>query len=68
MPKEKEKFDKNKYNSEYSSKHYVRRSLSLKAEEDKDVIDVLDSKPSMTTYVKELIRADIAKNGRNENE
>lgn len=68
MAKEKEKFDKHKYNAEYTATHYVRRALRFKPDEDKDVLEKLDSQKSMSQYVRQLIRADIAKNGGNENE
>lgn len=65
MAKEKEKFDKIKYNAKYNAVHYVRREFKFKPEEDKDILEKLDSQKSMSQYVRELIRADIAKNADN---
>lgn len=61
MPKEKEKFDKIKYNAKYNAAHYVRREFKFKPDEDKDILEKLDSQKSMSQYVRQLIRADIAK-------
>lgn len=57
------KFDQNKYGQEYHAKYYTARNLKFKKDEDADVLAKLDSVPSKTDYVRQLIRADIKKSG-----
>ena len=61
MPKEKEKFDKHKYNDKYSNEHYTMVRLRFSKEKDVDVMGYLKSLPSMTDYVRQCVRRDIEK-------
>ena len=59
MEKKKAKFDRNKYNAEYTASHYVVRGFRFKPEEDKDVLDKLDEQKNKSQYIKRLIREDL---------
>ena len=59
MPKvSKKKMD---YSTKYSQEHYIRTTLKFKKSDDIDVINYLKSLPSMTDYVRQCVRRDIAK-------
>ena len=46
----------------YDQTHTKQVKLKLNRKTDKDILDKLDSVGSKQTYIKQLIRADIAKN------
>lgn len=46
----------------YDQAHTRQVKLKLNRRTDKDILDKLDSVGSKQTYIKQLIRADIAKN------
>lgn len=45
----------------WNAAHLKQMKINLNLETDKDIIDELDRQPSKQGYIKELIRADIAK-------
>ena len=63
--KEKPKaFDPVVYKNEYSKKNYKRVTFLLNKSKDKDVIAELETKKSMSEYLKMLVRSDIEKQGQ----
>lgn len=46
---------------QYDKEHRVRMSLSLGKDTDADIIEKLESVSKKQTYIKDLIRADIAR-------
>lgn len=48
----------------WRKKHYKRYEFLLRNDEDKNIIEWLESKPSKAQYVVELIREDIKKNSK----
>ncbi len=55
---EKEKFDFKKYNDEYKKNHYKRIMINIPLKDD-EVIDKLNSVPSKSSYIYQLIKDDI---------
>lgn len=63
MPKaKKEPFDQAAYTKEYAKENYTRVSVVLNKRHDSDIINHLDTKPSKSDYIKQLIREDIKNN------
>ncbi len=55
---EKEKFDYKKYNDEYKKNHYKRIMINIPLKDD-EVINKLNSVPSKSSYIYQLIKDDI---------
>ncbi len=55
---EKEKFDFKKYNDEYKKNHYKRIMINIPLKDD-EVINKLNSVPSKSSYIYQLIKDDI---------
>lgn len=56
------------YSTQYSAEHYTRVTLKFKKSEDTGILEFLKSQPSMTDYVRQCVKRDIAKMEGNENE
>ncbi len=54
----KEKFDFKKYNDEYKKNHYKRIMINIPLKDD-EVINKLNSVPSKSNYIYQLIKDDI---------
>lgn len=52
----KEKFNQQKYINKYMKKKYLRRTVLLDKERDKDIIEELQTKQNMNEYIKQCIR------------
>ena len=55
---------KRRANAKYDAAHTKQISMKLNTTTDADIIERLESVPAVQTYIKDLIRKDIA-NGRN---
>lgn len=55
------KFDQNKYSQAYNKVNYKAINLRINKTTEADVIDRLAQVDSPTAYIRELIRADIAR-------
>ena len=54
-----EKFDQTKYINEYIKNTYRRYTLKLRLDNDRDIINFIESKPNKNEYIKELIIKDM---------
>lgn len=57
--KEKPKFDQIAYNNEYNRKNYKRISVLLNKKTEAHIISFLETKKSMSDYIKSLIQKDM---------
>ena len=57
-------FDQTKYIEGYLKDNIKQVRVSLNKKHDADIIDWLGKQPSASGYIKQLIRTDMAKNGR----
>lgn len=57
-------FDQTKYIEGYLKSNIKQVRVSLNKKHDADIIDWLGKQPSASGYIKQLIRTDMAKNGR----
>lgn len=58
----------NKRSQKYRSTHIRQIKFDLSIEYDADILEYLDKLPNRTGYIKDLIRADIARKGPAQNE
>ena len=56
---QKEKFDQVAYNNEYNRENYKRISVLLSKKTEAHIISFLETKRSMSTYIKNLILKDM---------
>lgn len=61
MAKKKEISAQSRANIKYMAENMKQMKINLSKKYDQDIIDKLDNVPSKQGYIKELIRADIAK-------
>lgn len=61
MAKKKEISAQSRANIKYMAENMKQMKINLSKKYDQDIIDKLDSVPSKQGYIKDLIRADIAK-------
>ena len=59
---------KNEYNLEYNATHIKQIKFGFSLEHDADILEKLDSVPNKQGYIKDLIRADIARSAQKEEE
>ena len=50
------------YQKEFNKKNYIGFSIRLEKQKDKDVIEYLQSRDSITKYIRQLILDDMKKN------
>lgn len=56
------------YNARYTAANYTRTFIRLRKKEDKDIIDYLETVGSKTTYIRNLIIADMKAKGLRKDE
>lgn len=54
--------DKDNNNSEQTTESFVKRIVALKSEEDRDVINFLDSQLRISDYIRKCVHVDLSRN------